>query len=48
MRVQIQRLQPLPTRIQDWCDKVATQGTGSRGSYQIYLGCVQQELAATK
>lgn len=34
-----------PERITTWCDEVATQGTNSGGSYQVYLECVQDEYA---
>jgi len=47
-RGEIQRMPAIPDRIHGWCDQVATQGTGSSGSYQIYLGCVQQELEAAR
>ena len=33
-----------PERIATWCDNVATQGTDSDGSYQVYLKCVQDEF----
>lgn len=47
-RSEVQRMPSTPDRIHGWCDRVATQGTGSSGSYQIYLGCVQQELEAAR
>ncbi|NQV20231.1 MAG: hypothetical protein HQ511_02310 [Rhodospirillales bacterium] len=34
-----------PERVTTWCNSVATEGTQSEGSYQVYLGCVQDELA---
>lgn len=34
-----------PERIANWCDDVATRGTNTAGSYQVYLECVQDEFA---
>lgn len=47
-RDQLSGMPDVPPRIHNWCEQVATQRTGSRGSYQIYLSCVLQEVAAAE
>ncbi|HSR70947.1 MAG TPA: hypothetical protein VLL72_01080 [Kiloniellales bacterium] len=45
-RQTIRDLDPIEPPIHEHCDEAATVGTGSHGSYLVYLDCVREERAA--